>query len=74
MLAHTFSKAYLCLDHGWPLGSENLHRLEDVNHSFMPHPLQYDTDGDEHTSPSNTRTDQHKHGKTLINYCDHNIQ
>lgn len=45
-------KAHLCLNGGRSLGAQHLDSLEDVHHSFIPHPLKHDTEGDEYTSPS----------------------
>ncbi|KAF3858010.1 hypothetical protein F7725_011211 [Dissostichus mawsoni] len=39
--------SYLGLHHGRPLGAKRLHRLEEVDHSFVPHPLQHDAERDE---------------------------
>lgn len=55
--------SYLRLHHGWPLSTEHLDGLEQVDHSLVPHPLQNNAQGDEHTSPPNTSTNSH----TLLN-------
>lgn len=43
---------HLRLHHGWPLGPQHLHRLEDVHHAFVPHPLQHDAERDEDSGPA----------------------
>lgn len=48
--------AHFCLNSGWPLGAQHLNGLEDVHHTLVPHPLQYNTEGDEHASPSYSST------------------
>lgn len=42
----------LSLDHGRPLRPQHLHRLEDVHHAFVAHPLQDDAEGDEDSGPT----------------------
>ena len=46
------SRPHLRLHHGWPLGPQHLHGLEDVHHAFVPHPLQHDAERDEDTRPA----------------------
>lgn len=50
---------YLCLHHSRPLSSESLDGLEEVDHSFIPHPFQDDAQSNKHTSPPNTSTGKH---------------
>lgn len=42
---------YLSLHHGRPLRAQHFDSLEDVHRSFVAHPLQDDTQGDEDTCP-----------------------
>lgn len=46
----------LSLNHGWPLCSEHLHCLEDINHTFIAHSLQDDAKGDEDSGPAHAST------------------
>lgn len=46
----------LSLDHGWPLRPEHLHCLEDINHTFVPHPLQDNAEGDEDSGSAHAST------------------
>ena len=43
---------HLHLHHGWPLGPQHLHCLEDVHHTLVPHPLQHDAERDEDARPA----------------------
>lgn len=69
----------LSLDHSWPLCSEHLHRLEDVNHAFITHSFQNDAEGDEDSGPSHSSTKQAQmqngttksHIKTHIHVSNH---
>lgn len=56
-------QACLCLNGGRSLSAQHLHCLEDVHHSLVPHPLQDDTEGDEHTRPPHSSTNNDKAGK-----------
>lgn len=47
---------YFCLNCGWPLSAQHLDGLEDVHHALVSHPLQHNTEGDEHASPSYSST------------------
>lgn len=38
-IAWSVHRPYLCLHHGGPLGAKRLYCLEEVNHTFVPHPL-----------------------------------
>ena len=49
---HNSGNAHLCLNGGWSLGAQHLDSLENVHHALVPHPLQHDAEGDEHTGPS----------------------
>lgn len=49
----------LSLDHGWSLCPEHLHRLEDIDHTFVAHSLQDDAEGDEDTGPAHAGTKTH---------------
>lgn len=46
----------LGLHHRWSLGAKSLHRLEEIDHSLVPHPLQHDAEGDEHSGPAHPGT------------------
>lgn len=48
--------AHLCLNCGGSLGTQHLDGLEDVHYALIPHPLQHNTEGDEHSSPSHSST------------------
>lgn len=50
--------AYLCLHHCRALCAEGLHGLEHVNHTLVPHALQDNAQGDEHTGAAHTSTAQ----------------
>lgn len=47
---------YLSLHHGRPLCAQHFDSLEDIHRSFVAHPLQDDTQGDEDTCPPHTGT------------------
>lgn len=47
---------YLGLHHGRPLRAQHFDSLEDIHRSFVAHPLQDDTQGDEDTCPPHTGT------------------
>lgn len=47
---------HLHLHHGWPLGPQHLHCLEDVHHTLVPHPLQHDAECNEDARPAHTST------------------
>lgn len=47
---------HLHLHHGWPLGPQHLHCLEDVHHTLVPHPLQHDAERDEDARPAHAST------------------
>lgn len=47
---------YLSLDHGWSLSAQHFNCLKDVDHSFIFHPLEYDTQSDEDSCPANSGT------------------
>lgn len=51
---------YLRLHHGWSLCAQHFDRLEDVHSSLVTHPLQHDTERDEHACPSHARTEWEK--------------
>jgi len=52
----TAGRTYLCLYHGWSLGEKHLDRLEHVDDTFVPHPLQDDTQRHEDARTTDTST------------------
>ena len=57
-IAHTrglmlMTLMYLCLNHSWPLGPQGPDCLEDIHHPLVLHPLQHNTQRDEHACPPN---------------------
>lgn len=70
-----FLRAYcvisdLSLDHSRPLCPEHLHRLEDINHTFITHSFQDDAEGDEDSGPSHSST-THTNEQIDIRYVTH---
>lgn len=62
----TGAGSHLSLHHSRPLGPERLDCLEKIDHSFVPHPLQHDAEGDEDSGPANAGTvDTHTRTHTL---------
>lgn len=55
----------LRLHHGWPLCPQHFHRLEDVHHAFVPHPLQDDAERDEDAGSAHTGTAVDRDGAIL---------
>lgn len=58
--------SHLSLDHSWPLCSEHLHRLEDINHTFITHPFQDDAKGDKDSGPAHASTANTKREKSVF--------
>ena len=50
----------LRLHHGRSLGPQSPHRLEDVHHPLVLHPLQHDGEADEDPGPSHPGTEDEK--------------
>ena len=50
----------LRLHHGRPLGPQCPHRLEDVHHPLVLHPLQHDGEADEDPGPSHPGAEDEK--------------
>ena len=50
----------LGLHHGRPLGPQGPHRLEDVHHPLVLHPLQHDGEAGEDPGPSHPGTEDKK--------------
>lgn len=51
---------HLRLHHGWSLCTQHFDCLEDVHSSLITHPLQHDTESDEHTRPTHARTERER--------------
>lgn len=64
-------RPHLGLHHGRPLGTERLHGLEEVDHAFVPHPLQHDAEGDENSSPAYASTVKHTQKHIFIELILH---
>lgn len=58
--------SHLRLHHRWPLRSQHFHRLEDVHHALVTHPLQHDTQRDEDSGAADTSATKQnkKHSRT----------
>ena len=50
----------LRLHHGRSLGPQSPHRLEDVHHPLVLHPLQHDGQADEDSGPANSGAEDEK--------------
>lgn len=51
----SMGSAHLGLHHGRSLCPQHLHRLKDVHHALVSHPLQDDAEGDEDSGSADTR-------------------
>lgn len=56
---------YLSLHHRRPLCAQHFDGLEDVDGALVTHPLQHDTESDEHTCAPDARTDTERERRTL---------
>lgn len=63
--------SHLSLDHSWPLCSEHLHRLENINHTFVTHPFQDDAKGDKDSGPAHASTANTKEKKVYSENAKH---
>ena len=59
---------YNCLDHGRSLYPQHLHCLVHVHYGFITHPLQDDTQGHEHTSTTDSSTDNNTRERQGMKY------
>lgn len=70
--ANSWEAHHLCLNGGRSLGAQHLDSLEDVHHALVPHPLQNDAEGDEHTGPAHSGTVGPRGGNILrAGYIQH---
>lgn len=52
---------YLGLYHGWPLSAQGFDGLEQIHHSLISHPLQYNTQCDEHSCTTHAGTAEYEY-------------
>lgn len=62
---------YLGLHHGGPLCSQHFDSLEDVHSTFVAHPLQHNTEGDEDAGAAHSRTATETVGKMVVKTTVH---